>query len=313
MIMAPNALIPTSRFTGTGGPLVKLNHRCSDDHRSTEQVFRGISRWPDIDQLLAEKAKQLIKQHGVQNFALAGGTLRPDGLPSFGRPSVAAFKAVRQVVEAYGRFRYVDNAGRQWGMLVADGSAETKSWRAIGVTLDPFPVSMLDPIQRQQCIRRLESRLNQLRGGRFRFDRDPDAKRSRVSVALARATCIDTAMRLIPLLMKSADIQGGSRVSLDYDDLAIEVWGSNKIDWPDEHKQPVFDAIAGLSSLRVQSLSLPKTGWSPRPLQHSPAVSQVRRRHGRSLPIRLHPLFTSFFNTWFDRCSTGGIVKFRTS
>ena len=46
-----------------------------------------------------------------------------------------------------------------------------------------------------------------------------------MSVALTRAKCIDTALRLIPLLLETADIQRGSRVSLDYDELAIELWG----------------------------------------------------------------------------------------
>ena len=77
--------------------LARVSGNIVPSSRPAPQVFGGIPDWPDIDAILAEKAKQLIKQHGVQDFVLAGGLLRPDGLPSFGSPSVAAFRGHAQV------------------------------------------------------------------------------------------------------------------------------------------------------------------------------------------------------------------------
>ena len=92
ILLAPNALIPKVATALLVPNCDQLRRGCLVGDQAKQLVFSGISRWPNLDQIFAQISQELIVRHGVTDWSLAGGILRPNGQPSFGNPSPGAYK-----------------------------------------------------------------------------------------------------------------------------------------------------------------------------------------------------------------------------
>ena len=292
-----DTFIATDLATGSTTPVQFFQHGADSPHL-VAPVFAEITLWPDLDRILAETSKQLIKQRGVNEWSLAGGILRPNGRPSFAIPSAPAFRVLRDLIAERQCFRYSDNIGTQWAVIVfSDGTTARPAWRGISIGVN-FSIELFDPSWRHKYLRWLSTRIDQLTVPARTATPESDQKRAQFSAQRQRVQLIDTALRLIPVLRESVEFQGNRTVRVSAERLIEaarddEHWHSTV-----DFEGAVFESISVLSKIRTQLLEIPKTGWCPTPLQCGVAVQRVRRLRGKEFSVRLDPVFLWFLDHW---------------
>ena len=136
MVTTAGALIPWASNTVIADRFARATD-CVAERRGAEPcIFRGMRQWPDLDQLFSDRSENMITSRGVNDWALAGGVLRPDGRPTFGSPSSEAFHTLREIVATDGCFSCCDNAGQNWAVIVTGGQSRSAAkWQGIAIGL----------------------------------------------------------------------------------------------------------------------------------------------------------------------------------
>ncbi|HTQ22066.1 hypothetical protein [Mycobacterium sp.] len=254
----------------------------------------GIGQWPNIGELLAEKSADLIRRHGVLEWALAGGFLLPSGIPCLGSPSVIGYQVLREIIELGVGFLHRDEGGIWWAtQALGQSSTDHGSWLGLALGF-PFHPAMLDSQPRRSLLRRLLTLQRRV----VRRDRSlgakPQSARARLATFCRQLVLLDVTVRLVPALFQAAQLEGCKAVQLDCEDLASAAWGSSRSSWPPTWCEMVFDSIALLGTVRTQLLELPQTGWCPTSRRFGAAVHEVRWLAARRLEVELDQIFLAF-------------------
>jgi len=296
MLSTATDLISTVTLAPRANSIVRFSDR-GRQPRQVLELFSGIGDWLDIDRRFTEQSVRLIRQHGVGEWALAGGILRPDGRLSFGSPSAFAYREVCEIIATSDGLRYSDDAGVQWGVLMPRVSESNRvAWQGIAIGVD-FPIALLDRKWRRKCLRIARARLTDLvRPGRVLDDKSQSA-RARLSMIQRRLQLIDTAIRTIPKLYSAAQKHSSQKVRIDTRRLAAAAWGPES-KWPAEWSETVFEAVAMLSTIRTQSLIIPKTGWDPQVCDRQAAVLNVAWWNKQIIYVHMASQFVNFISHW---------------
>jgi hypothetical protein len=265
--------------------------------RHPRLLFDGISSWPNLDQLFAEKSQELISRQGVNDWALAGGVLRPNGCPSFSSPSVVAFQTLRAILEDNDGFTYSNDTGVQWAALIPKPPiGDREYWRGVAVGVD-FPLEWLESWSRRKHMQASSARLQELiRPGKPISFADQQARAS-ISVVHRRLQLLDVAIKAVFVLCLAVKASGRNKVCVDSRRLAAAVWGADT-NWPNDWSNTIFEAIAMLGTFRLQPLILPKTGWDPQTQARQAALSKIKWRDSHLLSVQLAPKFIDFVMHW---------------
>ena len=291
------ALIPTGATAQRPPAASRDAQRVADGPRQAEPVFAGVSCWPDVDRILAAKSLAFISRRGVGDFVLAGGALRPDGHPTFASPSEVGYGAVRHVIDSHDGFRYTDEAGVQWAVLIQPkATGNLAAWHGVAIGID-FPADLLEPPRRRACLHELTTRLRELTQPGHSFAVEALHERARLSRIHRRLQLIDAAVKTIPVLYAAVQAGGRHTVCVDTRRLAAAAWGQ-KTNWPANSGETIFDAITMLGTIRTQSINFPKTGWDPQPQKRQVAVLGARWRDPQTLSVQVAPDFITFVSHW---------------
>jgi hypothetical protein len=282
------ALIPTVR-TRKSRPRVR------------QQVFADLLQLPSIDRLLKDKSIELIQQRSVQDWSLAGGVVRPDGEPTLGQPSVAAFRLLRDTIQTHGGFWYTDSVRTHWAVLLPDNSEPDEGhWRGVGLGFEFLP-ALLDPRIRRRELEGLKEMLSQSKPHVRSLGPGLQARHAERTRTVLRLQQLDHALNLMPLVGAAGSDLNSSITELDVRRLAKAIWGGKENDWSADWIEATFEGVAGLGRIHVQELELPKTGWHPQPLQRTAAVQLVRRVTPDRLALQIAPIFNQFTALWMKR------------
>ena len=109
-----------------------------------------------------------------------------------------------------------------------------------------------------------------------------------------RLVLLNEALALVPKLYAAAIRLGRRHLQFNADELAAGIWGPDRQRWPDSWKPAVFQALACLGHLQVESLELPMSGWAPRPTAREPALAGLSWRSSAILSVHLGSRFLEF-------------------
>ena len=303
MLLAPNALISTVA-TALLGP------NCNQQRRGCvvgNQVTATCLFW---HQPLAKPGSDLCpdfagtdRAAGRQRLGIGGRHPPFQWATKLRNPATAAYKTLRNLIDVGAGFTYFDDAGVQWAVLASeDPDRDCKAWRgnAIGMS---FPLNLLEQQWRNKCLQSSCSRLEELvRPGKI-LDLAGQLERARISEAHRRLELIETVIKTIPALHLAVKAQECTKVCVDIRHLATAAWGVESA-WPSGWRDTVFEAIALLTTIHTQSLSLPKTGWCPATHRLRPAALSVERRDSHSLTVHLAAKFMEFSAHWLTESVT---------
>ena len=256
-------------------------------------VFDGLDAWPDISGALRERSTGMLKQN-ERDWRFAGGIVADDGLPTFGQPSHVATEMLTATIHEAGRFRYTDDAGIEWAVLI--GSDKSSYWRgvAIGCT---GSVSMLARGRRAELLRCVDANLETLaKPGRSLTS---EAQRSRMQLTQLRnlLSRLDAAAEFLAY-MSAGGGPSGQRQQVTIQFAAEAAWGPDQLRWPHPWRTAVFDAFTVLGSIQVQQVRFAKSGWAPEPLARQLASFGVSWVDTETVDVHLSPLFVTFIAEW---------------
>ena len=303
MLVASNTLIPKDTVTQRPPAASRDPQRGAGGPRQAEQLFSGIGRWPDFDQVLAERSVKLISERGVSEWALAGGVVLSDGRPSFGSPSVIAYRLLRDIVAAHQGFRFNDSAGVHWVATMPESSLTSgKYWKGLAIGTDFSPV-LLERGARRLRLQEAERELRMLVESDRASRSQPGRRRARAAAAYERVKLLDSAVEMIPTIYAASKNQNSQTVRLDATELAHAPNGNEFGGFP-AASEKVFAALMLLSTIRTQVIEIPKTGWCPTSRQCGVAVQRIRRLRDKEFSVRSDPVFVRFLDHWLSSDDT---------
>jgi hypothetical protein len=275
-----------SHATGPG------NRPGTADARSVAIGLDAVEHWPNLSAMLRRKSLAILRHDGFQTWASAGGQVGSDGHPGFGDFSCTARKILSNL-SAPG-IRYVDGAGLSWAVWIT-GTCVGKLGNRNGIALGcAFDARLLSQPCRERSIRELADRMHQMAPPGGSLSEDEWRIRDRLRDRHRRLVLFNEALALVPKLYACATRLGRRRLHLQVDELATIVWGPDRLHWPDDWREAVFQALACLGRLQVEVLELPMSGWAPRPTAREPALAGLSWRNSDILSVHLGSRFLEF-------------------
>ena len=265
--------------------------RADLDTADIETLLDAIEGWPDLSEILFQRSLGLLARRGFSRWVSAGGTIEFDARPSFGNPSYFARRLLRHISARTAGFRYRDSNGLSWAVrLLEHRPGRPGSLRALALGCD-LDIRLLGCPHRERFVRVLVERIQQMA---------PPASenewrvRDRLRDRHRRLVLLGEAVALVPTLYASATRLGRSYLQLQVDELAAIVWGADRLHWPDDRREAVFQALACLGRLQVEVLELPMSGWAPRPTARTPAITDLSWLNRDTLSVHLGAMFVEF-------------------
>jgi hypothetical protein len=259
-------------------------------------VFDGIggNAWPHMDTALSERSMALLRSKGAPDWGLAGGILAPDGSPTFAGRSTEASEIVRDVIGRAGRFKYHDDAGVQWAVLMTRERA--RAWRGIALGCNGS-IELLARRARYVVALRTSTATKSLSVEGQRLCNSERRLRMQLANASSWLAGLDIAMAALEWIYVDSVSLGPQR-AVDIKAMAEAVFGEDTSKWPNDWRAVIFDALATLGSIEVSLMSFCKTGWRPRTLAREPASLGVRLRRRGAIEFRWSPNFVRFASEW---------------
>jgi hypothetical protein len=231
--------------------------------------FAGASRWPRLEEVLAERSRQLLAEVGEEQWRKQGGTYDNDtGEPTFRKNAATVSGIVRELATEHGGLLYWDRWGIGWAVRLLPGRGADQDLRTgLAVTWYNNPL-LADEEARRESLAAIKKALSN----------DPtmeEEHRRRLEALARRLRLFHRAQQLLWLIHAAVRKQRSSTVVLPDETLAQAVWGAHAR--PKNWRQDLLDVLASLSGLCVEQLHLTRGGWSPRLDSHAVAVASVTR------------------------------------
>jgi len=233
-------------------------------------AFSAVERFPWLHEVLAERSRTFLEQHGEERWQTVGGCIdNMLGVETFQKTSSIAGAIIKRIAGESGGIRYQDEAGRPWAVRLLPNHRDPSGNSYLGYAIGGYesPATMEATIGGQANA--LRASCSGPHGMRF-------------SGALTQAYW------LIYYLVR---MQRRSVVVLPDVMFAQCIWGGHQK--PPNWRKRLFDILTTLHNIRLEVLTLGAQGWDPHVSFRSVALASIgdQGRSGRRLcDIPLCPL-----------------------
>jgi hypothetical protein len=257
-------------------------------------LFDGIDTWPNMDDALRGRSRELLAKHGQRDWTFAGGTTATDGQPTFGeRSSVAAELLAKTITEA-SRFRYHDETGIEWAVLISGSTQEYWQGVAIGCA---GSVAVLDRRRRTELLQQVAQGIESLtKSGRPLSD-ELQRSRNRLVQMQGCLRDLDAAVAFLTYLHIGLTCSGPKQ-QLIARFAAEAAWGDDQFHWPHPWRAAALEGFASLGAIQVQRVRFKKIGWQPEALARQAACMSVNWLDTETLAARMSELLIEFIAEW---------------
>jgi len=271
-----------SRAIADRRPARSTARRSNDGESSrTCGLFRGVSRWPRIDDIFAASSAAILATCGITAWGGMGGCVRFDGRLGFGPVSSPALEIMADIASVHGGFHWTDDAGTTWA--VRNGNENDRPGSAFAVTFRGA-ADVIDAEARDAAVPGLDSQLDAIQSKRPWND-DDRAEYIRLVQARNELRLVDGAEQILAQLGRRVQSDGSARLSAEHC-----VPGGNDRPGPDPAERPGGEWVAMLNAtlgFEVAQLRLGTTGWSPQIEYRSAAVLEIEQCDARSYRLRV--------------------------
>ncbi len=258
----------------------------------------AIARWICVTDRFQQLSREILLQHGFEEWRRFGGTLGTDGRPTFGSCSIPAREILAEVISGHGHFTYLDRTGWMRASYICHDTGRHGHWQGMSLG-GPHSGFLFSRLARRAAIGPWQSVLVPVGDGSMAFrmanqSYDP----IRTGYSPIRAEVFELASRIVPVLWQAAEQQASERIALKLDQFADTLWSFSPLGWPDDCLDLLIGGLELVAGLSIQSESFYKSGWCKQIESSRPAILQCRLKTRHLFKIQLAPEFRAFGQSW---------------